>query len=130
MVLALIGTLAIVTYVRGADDRAQAGEKIVKVLTVKTTVPAGTSAKDLGASVALESISRKVMADGAVTSVKSLGKKVAGTTLVAGEQVIARVGPAVSHQAAQVGQKLADGSLPARQQRSVGRRLQRRQDGQ
>ena len=89
VVLALVGTLAIVAYVKGADDRAQAGEKIVKVLTVKTTVPAGTSAKDLGASVGLESISRKVMADGAVTSVKSLGKKVAGTTLVAGEQVIA-----------------------------------------
>ncbi len=89
VVLALVGTLAIVAYVKGADDRAQAGEKIVKVLTVKTTVPAGTSAKDLGDSVGLVPISRKVMADGAVTSVKSLGKKVAGTTLVAGEQVIA-----------------------------------------
>lgn len=88
VVLALIGTLAIVAYVNGAEDRAQAGEKIVKVLVVKDTVPAGTPAKELGDRVALEAVSAKVMADGAVTKVKSLGDKVSGTTLVAGEQLL------------------------------------------
>lgn len=88
VVLALMGTLAIVAYVNGADDRAQAGEKIVKVLVVKDTVPAGTPAKELGDRVGLESISAKVMADGAVTKVKDLGDKVTGTTLVSGEQLL------------------------------------------
>ena len=89
VVLALAGTVAIVSYVKGADDRAQAGERIVKVLVVKDSVPAGTPAKELGNRVGLERVSAKVTADGAVTSVKSLGKKVAGTSLVPGEQLIA-----------------------------------------
>ncbi len=88
VVLALAGTIGIVTYVNAAEHRAQAGEALVKVLVVKESVPAGTPAKELGDRVGLESISRKVMADGAATSVKALGNKVAGTTLVAGEQVL------------------------------------------
>ena len=88
LALAFVGTLAIVTYVSGAEDRAQADETIVKVLVVKEPVLAGTPAKELGARVGLERVSAKVTADGAVTSVKSLGKKVAGTTLVPGEQLL------------------------------------------
>ena len=71
LVLAFVGTLAIVTYVNGAEDRAQAGETIVKVLVVKESVPAGTPAKELGNRVGIERVSAKVTADGAVTSVKS-----------------------------------------------------------
>lgn len=88
VVLALIGTIGIVGYVNGAEHRAQAGEQLVRVLVVKGSVPAGTPAKELGDRVGIERISRKVMADGAATSVKSLGSKVAGTTLVPGEQVL------------------------------------------
>jgi len=88
VVLALVGTVAIVAYVNGAENRAQAGETVVKVLVVKDSVPAGTPASELGDRVGLESISQKVMADGSVTNVKELGAKVAGTTLVPGEQVI------------------------------------------
>lgn len=88
VVLALIGTVGIVAYVNGAEHRAQAGEQLVKVLVVKDSVPAGTPAKELGDRVGLETISRKVRADGAIDSVKSLGSKVAGTTLVPGEQVL------------------------------------------
>lgn len=88
LVLAFVGTLAIVTYVNGAEDRAQAGETIVKVLVVKESVPAGTPAKELGNRVGIERVSAKVTADGAVTSVKSLGRKVTGTTLVPGEQLL------------------------------------------
>ena len=88
MVLALVGTVAIIGYVNGAESRAQAGEHIVQVLVVKDTVPAGTPARELGDRVGLEKISAKVKADGAITSVKALGSKVAGTTLVPGEQLI------------------------------------------
>jgi pilus assembly protein CpaB len=88
VVLALVGTVAIIGYVNGAESRAQAGEHIVKVLVVKDSVPAGTPAKELGDRVGLEKISAKVKADGAVTNVQSLGNEVAGTTLVPGEQLI------------------------------------------
>jgi pilus assembly protein CpaB len=88
VVLALVGTVAIIGYVHGAENRAQAGEHIVKVLVVKDSVPAGTPAKELGDRVGLEKISAKVKADGAISSTTSLGNKVAGTTLVPGEQLI------------------------------------------
>jgi pilus assembly protein CpaB len=89
IVLALIGTFAIVTYVQGADDRALAGESVVEVLVVKEEVPAGTPATDLGDRVALETVAEKVKADGAVTNTKQLGEQVASATLVPGEQVVA-----------------------------------------
>jgi pilus assembly protein CpaB len=89
VVLALIGLVAIIGYVHGAEQRAQAGEKLVQVLVVKDQIPAGTPASKLGDRVGLEKISAKVRADGAVAGVKTLGNKVTATTLVPGEQVIA-----------------------------------------
>jgi pilus assembly protein CpaB len=89
VLLALVGTFAIVAYVQGADDRALAGESVVKVLVVKEQVPAGTPAADLGDRVALEPVAEKVKADGAVTNTKQLGSQVASATLVPGEQLVA-----------------------------------------
>jgi pilus assembly protein CpaB len=87
-VLAAFGTIAIVAYVNGAEDRAIAGQQIVKVLVVKDDVAAGTPAEDLGDRVSLEEVSEKVKAEGAVTTVTSLEGKVAGTNLVPGEQLV------------------------------------------
>jgi pilus assembly protein CpaB len=89
VVLALVGLVAIIGYVHGAEQRAQAGEKIVQVLVVKDSIPAGTPADKLGDRVGLEKISAKVKAQGAVSNVKPLGNKVTATTLVPGEQVLA-----------------------------------------
>jgi pilus assembly protein CpaB len=88
--LATVGTIAIVAYVRGAEDRALEGEKVVQVLVVTDEVPAGTPAEDLGDRVKLERVTEKVKADGAVTTVTSLKGKVASATLVPGEQVVER----------------------------------------
>jgi pilus assembly protein CpaB len=87
-VLAALGTIAIVAYVGGAEDRALAGENIVKVLVVKDEVPAGTPAEDLGDRVVLEEVAEKVKAEGAVTTVTTLEGKVAGANLVPGEQLV------------------------------------------
>lgn len=86
--LALVGTIAIVAYVNGAEDRALEGQKVVKVLVVKDEVPAGTPAEDLGDRVELETIAAKVKAEGAVTTVTALEGKVASATLVPGEQLV------------------------------------------
>lgn len=88
IVLALIGTFTIVSYVQGADDRALAGESVVKVLVVQEQIPPGTPAVDLGDRVALEPVAEKVKADGAITNVKQLGSQVASATLVPGEQIV------------------------------------------
>ncbi|MGH8978688.1 MAG: Flp pilus assembly protein CpaB [Acidimicrobiia bacterium] len=87
-VLAALGTIAIVAYVSGAEDRAMAGERIVEVLVVKDDVPAGTPAEDLGDRVVLEEVAEKVRAEGAVTTVTTLEGKVAGANLVPGEQLV------------------------------------------
>jgi len=88
VVLALAGTFAIVAYVNGAEERALAGEDIVKVLVVKEQIPAGTPASELGDRVGLEQVAAKVQAEGAVSSVKTLGDEITSATLVPGEQLV------------------------------------------
>ena len=102
--LALVGTVAIVAYVDGAEDRALAGEQVVTVLVVQDEIPAGTPADEIGDRVAPERITQKVKAEGAMTTVTSVSGKVANATLVPGEQLVARrfVAPSVYRAAAAV----------------------------
>ena len=44
IVLAIIGTGAVLIYAKGADQRALAGQKAVTVLVATQQIPAGTSA--------------------------------------------------------------------------------------
>lgn len=87
LVLAAIGTFALVAFVSGAEDRAVAGEKLVNVLVLKDRVEAGTPAKQIADSVKLEKVPAKVRADDAVTSLKPLEGKVASVDLLPGEQL-------------------------------------------
>lgn len=86
--MALVGTVAIVAWVNGAEDRALEGETVVQVFVVQDEVPAGTPAEDLGDRVKLERVTEKVKADGAVTTLTTLDGMVASATLVPGEQVV------------------------------------------
>lgn len=88
IVLALVGALLVIAYAKGADDRAQAGQKVVKVYVVRSEVPAGTPTGDLGDRVAREQIPRKVVAQGAITDLKQIKGLVAGAVLVEGEQLV------------------------------------------
>lgn len=88
LVLALLGTVVLVSYVKGAEDRALAGEKTVKVLVAAEPIEAGTSAKDLEGKLEFERIPQKVRAEGAVTSIGQLGDRVTETELLQGEQVV------------------------------------------
>jgi pilus assembly protein CpaB len=47
VVLALVGCVAVLLYVRGADARALAGQRAVKVLVVHKVIPAGTTGKQI-----------------------------------------------------------------------------------
>lgn len=47
VVLALAGTLAVYKYVKGADNRAVAGQRAASVLVVEKRVPAGTKWSDV-----------------------------------------------------------------------------------
>jgi pilus assembly protein CpaB len=89
VVLALVGTVALVAYVGNAENRALAGEQLAPVYVVTSQVPAGTASEDLGHFVSLEKVPAKVRAAGAVEDLGSLQGKVTAVDLVVGEQVIA-----------------------------------------
>lgn len=89
LALAAVGTFALVAFVRGAEDRAIAGEELVDVLVVQERVQAGTPAGELDGRVASEEVPAKVQAEDAVVGLGALGDRVAAVDLLPGEQVTA-----------------------------------------
>jgi pilus assembly protein CpaB len=87
-VLALAGTVLLVSYVNGADERAIAGEKTVGVLVVDQPIKQGVPAETLEGDVTIEHVPAKVRAEGAVTSLSSLRGLVTTAELLPGEQVL------------------------------------------
>lgn len=89
VLLAATGTFVLISYVRAADDRAIAGERVVPVYVVRTAVSTGTPAEQLGELVELERVPAKVKAADAVGDLADLEGKVAAVDLVPGEQLVA-----------------------------------------
>jgi pilus assembly protein CpaB len=89
VLLAAVGTFLLVSFVRGAEDRALAGQETVEVLVVTEDVERGTEAASLGDAVSVERIPAKVRAVGSVTSLDDLDGQVAAVDLVTGEQIVA-----------------------------------------
>jgi pilus assembly protein CpaB len=88
-VLAVVGAVLLISYVRGADDRAFDGAQLTQVLIVKNEIPAGTSGSELGTTVDLKSVPIAYVAEGAITDVSALKGLVAAVSLEPGEQVLA-----------------------------------------
>lgn len=88
VVLAAIGTVFLVNYVRGAEERALEGQETVEVLVVNEDVERGTPADDLGDRVSTERIPAKVRAQGSVVDLDDLEGQVASVDLVGGEQLV------------------------------------------
>jgi pilus assembly protein CpaB len=88
IVLAAVGTAALVGYVQSAHDRAGASESLSPVLVVTHTVTRGTKGSALNSSVALRRIPANLKADHAVADLRALRGKVASTDLFPGEQVV------------------------------------------
>lgn len=86
--LAAIGTFALLTYVRGADERALAGEATVEVLVVDTPVAKGTPISEVAKAVTTEWVPVKVRAEGSVSTLANLSGTVAAVDLLPGEQVV------------------------------------------
>ncbi len=88
VLLAVFGAVVIISYVRGADTRAQAGEELVDVLVVDSDVAAGTPVGDLGGSVSVERVPERLVAPGAVADLTELADQVSIAALVPGDQVV------------------------------------------
>ncbi len=87
VVLALIGTTLLVAFVKGAEDRALAGETIVEVYVASTKIEQGTAGEDLAEMVSLEKIPTKVQVEGAVGDLTDIDGLVAEVDLLPGEQI-------------------------------------------
>ncbi|WP_143426863.1 Flp pilus assembly protein CpaB [Georgenia soli] len=85
----MVGTVLIVAYVGGADQRAMADLQPTQVLFVTQPVPEGTPAEDLAEYVALESVPASAVAPGAMAALDEIAGRVAETDLVPGEQLLA-----------------------------------------
>jgi pilus assembly protein CpaB len=88
LVLALICTFALVRYVKGAEERAVAGEDLVDVLVATADIKAGTTGADLGSKVSTISVQAKVRPDNAVTTFEQIEGLVPSVDLVKGEQLL------------------------------------------
>jgi pilus assembly protein CpaB len=88
LVVAIIGTVLLFTYVQGADRRALANTETEDVLVVKQAVPAGTPASQLSQYVTAKAVPRTAAAADGVADLTSLGSKVTSVALVPGEQLL------------------------------------------
>ena len=89
LLLAITGTVLLVVYVQGADDRAAQGLEPVNVLVVKEPIPAGTKAEDLNNKVLLEAIPQAAVPDGALETLSDSKGKITSVALEPGEQLLA-----------------------------------------
>ena len=87
LVLALVGTTLLVAYVKGAEDRALAGETIVEVYVAQSRIDQGTPGEDIEDMVLLERIPTKVQVEGAVAALEDIVGLVAAVDLLPGEQI-------------------------------------------
>ncbi len=86
--LAVLGTLAILLYVRDADDRAKADIELVEVFVIEDRVQAGTGDSDLRAAIGVAEVQANTVVDGVITDLNQLNGQVAAVDLVPGEQVL------------------------------------------
>ncbi|WP_369253992.1 RcpC/CpaB family pilus assembly protein [Geodermatophilus amargosae] len=87
LVLAVLGAVVLVDYVRSADARAQAGEELVTVLVVDAQVPAGTDAAAVAGVVSEVQVPSRLAAPGSMADLGVVSGKVTTAPLLPGEQV-------------------------------------------
>jgi pilus assembly protein CpaB len=88
VLLAAVGTMSLVGYVRGAEARALAGQETVEVLVLNEEVASDTPAEDLAAVVTRERVPAKVRPADSVESLDELAGMVTAVGLVPGEQLV------------------------------------------
>lgn len=89
VVMAIIGTIVLVAFVQGAEDRALDGEELVSVLVTEQQIPAGTPVAELEDIVQTEEIPEKIAPDGVVSDLVQVTGQVTAVDILAGETLLA-----------------------------------------
>lgn len=88
LVVAIIGTVLLVSYVQGADRRALANTETAEVYVVQKDIAAGTAGADFGDAIVKKAVPKSAVANDSVTTLADVGQKVAAVGLVPGEQLL------------------------------------------
>jgi Flp pilus assembly protein CpaB len=88
LVLAIVGTVVVVLYVRDADIRAANGAELVSVYVVHTTVPQGTPGEEISDYVRVERYVRDAIQPDHVTALRDIAGDVTTVTLLPGDQLV------------------------------------------
>jgi len=88
LLLAAIGAVLLVGYVRGADARAAQGAELTDVYVAQDPIPEGTPGESVGNFVKVDSMPKKNVAPGTVTNLDDLAGLVADAEILPGEQVL------------------------------------------
>nr|WP_274707771.1 Flp pilus assembly protein CpaB [Arthrobacter sp. H16F315] len=88
LVLALVGTLLLVSYVQASEARAQQGLQPVEVLVVQGQIPKGSGVDKIKSSVKLTSLPAGSVPEGALKSLDGLTGQVASADLLPGETLL------------------------------------------
>ncbi|PTT65875.1 Flp pilus assembly protein CpaB [Arthrobacter sp. HMWF013] len=86
--LAVVGTLLLVSYVQGSEARAQQDLQPMDVLVVDKQIPQGSTLDQLRGSVRLTSLPAASVPNGALKSLDGLDGKVTSADLVPGEPLL------------------------------------------
>ena len=88
MVLAVVGTVALIGYVNSAKDKAVGNEALVNVYVLDKLVPKGADAASIKSSVSIVRVPARLKQTGAVTDLKVVGDNVASADLLPGDQLL------------------------------------------
>lgn len=88
LLVAIVGTVLLLTYIQNADKRALASTETESVYVLSKPVPAGSAVGDLSDSLIRKAIPKLALTPGAVTDLAQVENKVTTVDLVPGEQLI------------------------------------------
>ena len=87
IVLAIFGSVLLISYVNGADARAAEGTETGNVVVVQKEIAAGTAVSSFGDAIKIKAIPKNLIVDGALVDLASVQDKVASMKLLPGDQV-------------------------------------------
>jgi pilus assembly protein CpaB len=88
-VMAVIGTIVLVVFVRGAEDRALEGEELVTALVAEQQIPAGTPVADIEDFLTTEQIPEKIAPEGVIADLVQVQGQLVASDIFAGETLVA-----------------------------------------
>jgi Flp pilus assembly protein CpaB len=90
--LALVGVLLVLLYVTGYRNHVQQGADLVQVFVAARDIPQGTTGADVagGGYLQRQSVLRRNVVAGAISSTDQIGASAASSMIIAGEQITVR----------------------------------------